>query len=392
MKKISSLALILCMLISLFSLSLSAAAHADNSCDCPADCDCRLRALTAAEEEQIFLKVAAQKGISVPTGLSPDDILIESLEMRLTYDTGDPASIDDYDKFWLTARVKNLGSTPIESISIKLRLLDSQGNELDAQNWDELIADLLLPGETGIVERMNNVTRVEDIAAVQLLYYRCSPDFSKKIIFPEPYTYTIDEIFGAAAGSGENSGKDAAAGSVTLGESIATDSAELKITGVSFTDELKMSPPGEQAYLLTPGPNMVYAQIHFDLTNLDTENHAIGELVSMGIEYKEGFVYDMENASPSCYICDDFLPGIYTSYRGSGSYDRNLVSVPLVPRSYTLCIPCPEIVAKDETGLLKINLSVENAGSRERYSCTVRDENSSQVSLEYTGGTTVYVA
>lgn len=330
------------------------------------------------------MKVAAQKGISVPQGLGPDDILIESLELRLTYDTGKPASIDDYDKFWLTARVKNLSDTPIESINIKLRLLDRQGNELDAGNWGELMADFLLPGESGIVERMNNVTKVEDIATVQLLYYRCSPDFGKKFIFPEPYTYSIKEIYGAA-GRDENSEKETAASPVALGESIVTDSAELKLTGISFTDKILRTPINESKYYSVPHSGQIYAQIHFELTNLSPENHAIGELVSLGIEYKDGFVYDMENASPSCYFCDDSLPGLYASYNGSGYYDGDmkLTAVPLVSTSYTLCIPCPKVVAEDEGGLLTLNISVETAGSRERYTCTVRDESQSQVSLKY---------
>ena len=154
----------------------------------------------------------------------------------------------------------------------------------------------------------------------------------------------------------------------SLGDTISTDSAEVVINDLSFVS-------GEQlidfsnnnfysSFARELDPDMAYAQIKMDLTNMSKQEFETAKAVSMALDYNNGFIFST-TGDTYCVLVEDGSKTVGCTFYNNGMGGRSINEVTLSPldtKSYLLFIPCAKKVAEDQdaTYALYVTLPTEN--------------------------------
>ena len=150
----------------------------------------------------------------------------------------------------------------------------------------------------------------------------------------------------------------------SVGEKFSTDSAEAAINSLTFVSGEQLVAyfkQNDKSYVSKIDPDMSYAVIGFNLTNLSKQEFQTAQTVSVTLDYNDGFKFSTVGDA-DCILREG---NTFCSFHNNGSGGSNISGVTLSPlddKPFELAIPCATKVAEDKNGkfVIFVTLPTEN--------------------------------
>lgn len=150
----------------------------------------------------------------------------------------------------------------------------------------------------------------------------------------------------------------------SVGDKFSTDSAEAAISSLSFVSGEQLVAyfnKNDNTYVRNIDPDMSYAVIGFDLTNLSKQEFQTAKSISVTLDYNDGFKFSTVGDA-DCILREG---NTFCAYHNNGSVGSNISGVTLSPlddKPFELAIPCATKVAEDQNGkfVIFVTLPTEN--------------------------------
>lgn len=159
---------------------------------------------------------------------------------------------------------------------------------------------------------------------------------------------------------------------LSMGDTASTDFAKLTFTNLEYVDRLNATTgsgilsrdKGLTDAGLVVGNN-IFAVIHFDFTNLAKTEKRVIDVVSVTVDYNNGYLY--RTSDGLAYMFD--RTGFYNNYSGDG---YNLDLSPLESDNFKVCIPVAEVVGNDTTSPLQIKVELQGDNETKTFVYVIR--------------------
>lgn len=161
--------------------------------------------------------------------------------------------------------------------------------------------------------------------------------------------------------------------SYSVGDKIATDSAEVVVNSLDFTNDSELRNIIDKFRADDLEAGQTYAHINFDVSNLSKQNFVLSDTIGFTLDYNSGFMFSTCAQGQSRSFLRDPSSGEDGSFNLTSGNSINFATVePLDVQTYDLYIPCAAKVAEDQNASYVVYVTLPTESGIKEFAVNIK--------------------